>query len=98
MNSKFIPEYDQAIRPQNLGPLLMKSSQSNFNLRLPDSYSSRSYLIATVQVRKGQISTKEKIRFFENKLINRQQTMALSKSIKKLKEVKLTIRLSTDFR
>ena len=26
----------------------MKSSQSNFNLRLPDSYSTRSYLIATV--------------------------------------------------
>ena len=36
------------IKPQNLGPLLMKSSQSNFNLRSPDSYSARSYLIATV--------------------------------------------------
>jgi hypothetical protein len=27
---------------------LMKSSQSNFNLRLPSSYLARSYLIATV--------------------------------------------------
>ena len=35
------------IKPQNLGSLLMKSSQSNFNLRLPSSYLSRSYLIAT---------------------------------------------------
>ena len=26
----------------------MKSSQSNFNLRSPDSYSARNYLIATV--------------------------------------------------
>ena len=48
MNSKFIPEYDYAIRPQNLGPLLMKSSQSNFNLWSPDFYSARSYQIATV--------------------------------------------------
>ena len=36
------------IKPQNLGPWLMKSSQSNFNLRLPGSYLARSYLIATV--------------------------------------------------
>ena len=36
------------IKPQNLGSLLMKSSQSNFNLRLPDSYLVRSYLITTV--------------------------------------------------
>ena len=48
MNYKHIPEHDLAIKPQNLGPLLMKSSQSNFNLRSPDSYSARSYLIATV--------------------------------------------------
>ena len=41
MNSEFI-------KPQNLGSLLMKSSQSNFNLRLPDSYLVRSYLITTV--------------------------------------------------
>ena len=37
------------IKPQNLGSLLMKSSQSNFNLRSPSSYLARSYLIATVQ-------------------------------------------------
>ena len=43
-----IPEHDLAIKPQNLGPLLMKSSQSNVNLRSPDSYLACSYLIATV--------------------------------------------------
>ena len=37
------------IKPQNLGPLLMKSSQSNFNLRSPDAYLVRSYLITTVK-------------------------------------------------
>jgi hypothetical protein len=31
-----------------LGFLLMKSSQSNFDLRLPSSYLARSYPIATV--------------------------------------------------
>ena len=31
-----------------MGPWLMKSSQSNFNLRSPSSYLARSYLIATV--------------------------------------------------
>jgi len=36
------------IKPQNLGSLLMKSTQSNFNLRLPGSYLVRSYLITTV--------------------------------------------------
>ena len=36
------------IKPQNLGSLLMKSSQSNFNLRSPDCYWVRSYLITTV--------------------------------------------------
>ena len=36
------------IKPQNLGSLLMKSSQSNFNLRSPGSYLIRSYLITTV--------------------------------------------------
>ena len=36
------------IKPQKLGSLLMKSSQSNFNLRSPSSYLARSYLIATV--------------------------------------------------
>ena len=48
MNSKSIPEHDEAIKPQNLGPWLMKSRQSNFNLRLPSSYLVRSYLITTV--------------------------------------------------
>ena len=37
------------IKPQNLGPWLMKSSQSNFNLQSPSSYLARSYLIATVK-------------------------------------------------
>ena len=37
------------IWPQNLGSSLMKSSQSNFNLRSPSSYLVRSYLIATVR-------------------------------------------------
>ena len=36
------------IKPQNLGSLSMKSSQSNFNLRSPGSYLVRSYLITTV--------------------------------------------------
>ena len=40
-------------KPQNLGSLLMKSSQSNFNLQLPSSYLARSYLIATVQIIKN---------------------------------------------
>ena len=37
------------IKPQNLESLLMKSSQSNFNLPLPGYYLVRSYLITTVQ-------------------------------------------------
>ena len=37
----------EPIRTQNLGPLLMKLSQSNFNLRSPDCYFVRSYLIAS---------------------------------------------------
>ena len=48
MNSKFIPEHDNALKPHNLSPWLMKSSQSNFDLRSPSSYLARSYLIATV--------------------------------------------------
>ena len=46
----------EPIRTQNLGSLLMKLSQSNFNLRSPDCYLVRSYLIATVHenVRKKQ--------------------------------------------
>ena len=42
MNLKFI-------KPQNLGSLLMKSSQSNFDLRSPGSYFVRSYLITTTK-------------------------------------------------
>ena len=38
------------IKPQNLGSLLMKSGQSNLNLRSPGSYLVRSYLIATVLI------------------------------------------------
>ena len=38
----------ELIKPQNLGSLLMKSSQSNFNLRSPGSYLVRSYQITTV--------------------------------------------------
>ena len=48
MNYEFIPEHDLTIKPQNLGPWLTKSNQSNFNLRLPGSYLARSYVIATV--------------------------------------------------
>ena len=36
-------------KPHNLGCLLMKSSQSNSNLRLSSSYLVCSYLITTVQ-------------------------------------------------
>ena len=43
----------QLIRTQNLGSLLLKLSQSNFNLWSPDSDSVRSYLIATVNQKKG---------------------------------------------
>ena len=40
----------ELIRNQNLWSLFMKLSQSNFNLRLPDCYLVRSYLIATVKI------------------------------------------------
>ena len=46
----------EPIRTQNLGSLLMKLSQSNFNLRSPDCYSVRSYLIAIVF--RGKVSLK----------------------------------------
>ena len=36
------------IKPQNLGSLLMKLSQSNFDLQSPGSFLARSYLIAIV--------------------------------------------------
>ena len=42
----------EPIRTQNLGSLLIKLSQSNFNLRSPDCYWVRSYLITTVIVSK----------------------------------------------
>ena len=38
----------ELIRTQNVGSLLMKLSQSNFDLRLPDGSLVLSYLIATV--------------------------------------------------
>ena len=41
----------ECIKPQNLSSLLMKSRQSNFDLRSPSSYLARSYLIATVTIR-----------------------------------------------
>ena len=56
MNSKFIAKHDYAIEPQNLGPWLMKSSQSN-SIRSPGSYLARSYLIATVNVAKLKFVT-----------------------------------------
>ena len=46
--SKFILEHYLAIKLQNFGPLLIKSSQSNFKLRSRGSYSVCSYLIATL--------------------------------------------------
>ena len=36
------------MKSQNLGPWVMKSSQSNFDLQSQSSYLARSYLIATV--------------------------------------------------
>ena len=47
----------EPIRTQNLGSLLMKLSQSNFNLRSPDCYSVRSYLIATVCRNKNNVGS-----------------------------------------
>ena len=44
-------EWIRIIKPQNLGSLLMKSRQSNFNLRSPSSYLACSYLIATVKAK-----------------------------------------------
>ena len=72
MNSKYIPEHDYAINPQNVGPWLMKSSQSNFILRSPSSYLAGSYLIATVTfvdrlvlslyIRRGQVINQEPVK------------------------------------
>ena len=46
------------VKPQNLGCLLMKSSQSNFNLRSPGSYLARGYLITTVICQKMAVFEK----------------------------------------
>ena len=51
MVSKVILGHDYPIKPENLGPGLIKSSQSNFNLQSSDSYLVLSYLITTVQIR-----------------------------------------------
>ena len=51
----------ELIKSQNLGSLLMKSSQSNFDLRSPSSYLARSYLIATVSLEKSMVSFDLKI-------------------------------------
>ena len=67
------------MKPQNLGLLLMKSSQSNFNLRSPDSYSARSNLIATVITIKNSIKSN---RFVRNLLKN-----DLKKTYEHLKKV-----------
>ena len=48
MGSNVIFRYDWPIKPQNFCPWLVKSSQSNFNLRSPDCYWVCSYLITTV--------------------------------------------------
>ena len=49
MGSNVIFKYDWPIKPQNLCSWLVKSSQSNFYLQLPDCYSVRIYLITTVK-------------------------------------------------
>ena len=49
----------EPIRAQNLGSLLMKLCQSNFNLRSPDSYWVCSYLIATVRANLHELSDPE---------------------------------------
>ena len=63
MNSRFIPEHDLAIKLQNLGPWLVKSSQSNFNLRSPGFYLARSYLMATVNLENKLVDSEFKIGF-----------------------------------
>ena len=49
MSSYVIFRCDWLIKPQNLCLLSVKPSQSNFDLRSPDCYSVRSYLITTVK-------------------------------------------------
>ena len=48
MGSNVIHRYDSPLKPQNLCPGLVKSSQSNFNLLSPDCYLVCSYLIVAV--------------------------------------------------
>ena len=52
------------IKPQNLGSLVMKSSQFDFNLRLPGSYLVHSYLITTVS-KKLDNQELNKAKFFQ---------------------------------
>ena len=51
MVSKVILGHDHPIKNKDLGPGLIKSSQSNFNLQHSDSNLVLSYLITTVQIR-----------------------------------------------
>ena len=48
IGQSYLKKILEPIRTQNFGSLLMKLSQSNFNLRSPDSDLVCSYLIATV--------------------------------------------------
>ena len=48
MGSNVIHRYDSPLKPQNLCPGLVKSSQSNFNLLSPDCYLVRSFLITAI--------------------------------------------------
>ena len=50
MGSKVIFGYDSLIKPKNVCPRLVKSSQSNLNLQSPDCYLVCSYLITTVHI------------------------------------------------
>ena len=59
----------------------MKSSHSNFNLRLPSSYLARSYLIATVQ--ELYISGNQKL----NKVLNfRKHSASANRDIKNVND------------
>ena len=66
-------------KPQNLGSLLIKLSQSNFNLRSPGSYLVRSYLITTVSSQFVCPSPKD-LDFNKKNFIGRLQSMSQTKS------------------
>ena len=51
MVSKVILRHDYPMKPKDLGPGLIKSSQSIFNLQSSNSYLVLSYLITAVQMR-----------------------------------------------